>query len=347
MHDYDEEYDSSEYYSEDEDADGKKNPRLKKTANMLQLAFNMATRPNGVTLQEIEQEFNVKRRTAERMRDCLIYAFPNQIEELFINDGSNTKHWGFKTTGSMSPALSLTAEDILNLERLERTATSEQIKKGLQGTIGKLKILSKKTIGSVESQIESILRSEGYAVRQSPGFKVDINSLNKIRKAMEDSRPLLAKYHGKERKLIPLGIVYAEKTYLVARDKEKGDGIYYFFLHKLEHLRESLLETYKKEDFDLQAFVNQSFGVYQGEIMNVKLSFSPELADEASVYNFHPTQKGKFENDGSYTVSFKASGEREIMWHVFKWGKGCKILAPKKLKDEYKKYLKECIDNNK
>ena len=81
--------------------------------------------------------------------------------------------------------------------------------------------------------------------------------------------------------------------------------------------------------------------------MDVKISFAPDLAEEASVYNFHPTQKGKWEKDGSYTVTFKASGEREIMWHIFKWGKGCRIVAPKALKEKYKTYLTECLENNK
>ena len=77
----------------------------------------------------------------------------------------------------------------------------------------------------------------------------------------------------------------------------------------------------------------------------MKLSFCSDLAEEASKYNFHPTQKGKFEEDGSYTLTFKASGSKEIIWHVFKWGAGCKILAPKSLQTEYKRYLEENLKN--
>jgi predicted DNA-binding transcriptional regulator YafY len=88
-----------------------------------------------------------------------------------------------------------------------------------------------------------------------------------------------------------------------------------------------------------------SFGVYHGEILKVKLSFSPKLAQDAQNYNFHPTQKIKFEKDGSLTVSFRASGNREIIWNVFKWGKGCKIISPKSLINDYKLYLKENLDN--
>ena len=81
--------------------------------------------------------------------------------------------------------------------------------------------------------------------------------------------------------------------------------------------------------------------VYQGEIYDVKLKFIPEAAEDASNYNFHPTQKGKFEKDGSYTVSFSASGNKHIMWNLFKWGYAVEILAPAKLKKEYKNYIDE------
>ena len=82
-----------------------------------------------------------------------------------------------------------------------------------------------------------------------------------------------------------------------------------------------------------------------GKTDNKALFYHIELVDEASKFNFHPTQKGKFEKDGSYTLTFKASGSLEIIWHVFKWGSGCKILAPKSLQAEYKKYLEESLKN--
>ena len=47
--------------------------------------------------------------------------------------------------------------------------------------------------------------------------------------------------------------------------------------------------------------------------------------------------------DGTYTLTFRASGDKEIIWHVFRWGDGCKILAPKSLQNEYKQYLQDCL----
>ena len=218
------------------------------------------------------------------------------------------------------------------------------MKEELGKTVEKIKSFNRKHATSVENNIELFMQTEGYAVRQMPQYKINLETLEVIRDAVQHSKVVTGIYHDKKRTIEPLGMIYGEKIYLVAREKAKGDGIYNYLLHKFQDLKLTD-KNFDKGDFDLQAYTNLSFGVYHGEILDVKLSFTPELAEEASKFNFHPTQKGKFEKDGSYTLTFKASGSREIIWHVFKWGSGCKILAPKSLKDEYKKYLEENLRN--
>ena len=95
----------------------------------------------------------------------------------------------------------------------------------------------------------------------------------------------------------------------------------------------------------MQEYTNQSFGVYHDEILNVELLFSKELASDASEFNFHPTQELSQHKDGTLTVKFKASGIKEIIWHVFKWGDGCQIIAPVKLRNYYKEYLQRNLNN--
>ena len=164
------------------------------------------------------------------------------------------------------------------------------------------------------------------------------------KKAIKNNLKIKAKYHNKNRILEPLGLIYGEKTYLLAKEKAKGDGIYSYTLHKFENITLTK-EVFDRGEFDLQEYANRSFVVYQSEILDVKLSFSKELAKSASKYHFHPTQKIKEEKNGTLTVSFKASGSKEIIWHVFKWGAGCQIIAPQSLKAEYQKYLKDSLAN--
>lgn len=315
-------------------------PRYSRLSDIIDLATFMQASPMGVTINEIALRYNVSRRTAERMRDSLTAIFPT-VDEIECND--TQKHWGF-INYSISHLISFNAKEIGNLEQLSRRTTNTELKEELNKTIEKLKALNHKNKTSIEENIETYMKTEGYAVRQMPKFKIDIKILDTMRIALQQSKMVECTYHNKPRLLEPLGLIYGDKIYLVAREKTKGDEIYNYYLHTISDLKLTD-KTFDKADFNLQAYTNQSFGVYHGEILNVKLSFSPEIAQTAKTYNFHPTQKMKEENDGSLTVTFRASGDKEIIWHIFKWGAGCKILAPKFLQDEYKKYLQENINN--
>ena len=315
-------------------------PRYSRVSDILDLAIFMSSKLNGVTINEIAERYNVSRRTAERMRDSLTCIFP-QVDEIETDDPQ--KHWGF-INYSISQFVTFTPKEVANIEQCQRRTTNKEMKEELGKTVEKIKAFNRKQATSLENNIELYMQTEGYAVRQMPQYKISLNTLEIIRDAVQHSKVVTGIYHDKKRTIEPLGMIYGTKIYLVAREKAKGDGIYNYLLHKFQDLKLTD-KNFDRGDFDLQEYTNQSFGVYHGEILNVKLSFSPELAQEASQFNFHPTQKGKFEKDGSYTLTFKASGSKEIIWHVFKWGSGCKIVSPKSLKDEYKEYLKVSLNN--
>ena len=315
-------------------------PRYSRVSDILDLAVFMSSRLQGVTISEIAQRYNVSRRTAERMRDSLTCIFP-QIDEIETED--NQKHWGF-TNYSISQFINFTPKELVNLEQLQRRTTNHELKEELSKTIEKIKAFNRKTNNTVENNIELYLQTEGYAIRQMPQYKISVQTIDIIRNALQNSKMVEGIYHNKKRLIEPLGMIYGEKIYLVAKEKAKGDGIYNYLLHKFKALKLTD-KVFDKGDFNLQEYTNMSFGVYHGEILDVKLSFSPEIAPEAKEFNFHPTQKIKEEKDGSLTVSFKASGNKEIIWHVFRWGDGCKIISPKTLQTEYKKYLSDNLKN--
>ena len=315
-------------------------PRYSRVSDILDLAIFMSSKIQGVTINDIAERYNVSRRTAERMRDSLTCIFP-QIDEIETED--TLKHWGF-TNFSISNLISFTPKELANIEQFQRRTTNKEMKDELAKTVEKIKALSRKNLGSVENNIELFMQTEGYAVRQMPQYKISMATVEVMRQAMQTYKIVEGTYHDKTRFIEPLGLIYGEKIYLVAREKAKGDGIYNYLLHKFSDLKLTD-KSFDKGDFNLQNYTNQSFGVYHGEILNVELLFNKELANEASQYNLHPTQQGKWNNDGTYTVTFKASGSKEIIWHVFKWGPGCQIIAPQSLRDEYKKMLEECLAN--
>lgn len=315
-------------------------PRYSRVSDILDLAIFMSSKIQGVTINEIANRYNVSRRTAERMRDSLMNIFP-QIDEIEVV--GTHKHWGF-TNYSIAHMISFSSKEIGNIEQLQRRTTNKEMKYELGHTVEKMKSLNRKNIDIIQKNIDLYMQTEGYAVRQMPQHNIKLEVVEVVRDALQYSKTIRGIYHDKQRELEPLGLIYGEKIHLIAREKEKGDGIYNYLLHKFDDL--NLTDNlFDKGDFNLQEYTNTSFGVYHGEILDVELLFSAEASEDASKFNFHPTQTGKYNDDGTYSVKFKASGSREIIWHVFKWNKHCKIVAPQSLKDEYQQYLKECIDN--
>jgi predicted DNA-binding transcriptional regulator YafY len=93
------------------------------------------------------------------------------------------------------------------------------------------------------------------------------------------------------------------------------------------------------DDFDLKAYAERSFGVFQEKPEDVELCFAPSAAHDASAYLFHPTQSLVDEPDGSLTVRFHAGGLKQIAYHLMTWGPAVTILAPPALQDEMREQV--------
>jgi len=317
-----------------------KKPRYSRISDILDLAIFMQSKSLGITICDIMERYNVSRRTAERMRDSLLNIFPS-IDKIETND--TQKHWGF-VDYSIAPLININQEELLNLDNLIKQTPNKELKNQLKKTVEKLKVLKNKSNLSNEENLRFLMQSQGFAVRQAPQYKINFEYIEEIKNALIENKKLCGIYHNKNRILEPLGVIYGTKTYLIAYEKEKGKDTYTYALHKFKNLK-MINEKFKKYNFNLQEFANRSFGIYQGEILDVELEFSKSLAEKALNYHFHPTQKMKKQKDGTLLVSFKASGEREIIYNIFRWGEGCKIKKPESLKKAYKEYLEKVLEN--
>lgn len=320
-----------------------KNPRYSRITDLIELILFMQSRTQGVSINDIQERFGVRRRTAERMRNCLTDALP-QINVINIRD--KQKLWGF-TRGHLNELINFTPEEIANLENLKVLQEKQNFNeksKLLDDVVTKVKAFNRNSLFAFNDKIELLLQIEGYAVKQVPQDKVDIELLSKIREALIKPCKITAIYNNKEKVLSPYGIIYGEKIYLVAREEIKGPDPYMYLLHKLCNVQ-LINENFDKGEFDLQTYSERSFGVYQNEIFEVSLRFNPEIANEVLNYHFHPTQKMQTQDDGSVIVKFKASGSLEICWHLLKWGTDVQILSPKSLKNQYYNLLERILSN--
>ncbi|MDD3013465.1 MAG: WYL domain-containing protein [Candidatus Gastranaerophilales bacterium] len=322
--------------------------RYERVEDILKLALAMQTSYKGLSLNDIQENFSVSRRTAERMRDAVVRLFP-QIEE--VDTGSKIKRWTLRKH-SLAPMVSFTPEELAELENTKKKLEVDGLAskaETIDDVISKIKVLNKNELSSIETDLEALLEAEGYAIRQYPRFKIDKEVLSLIREAIKAFKIVKIEYQKGNNELQacnvhPYGVIYGEKHFLVAYNPERK-AIRLYNLTKIKSLK--ILDEYfdRDESFNLSEYSKNSFGVYQEEPLNVVLQFDKSVADDVKNFHFHPTQKMKDQKDGSVKVEFTAGGSLAICWHLFKWGKLVKIIKPASLKTIYKNLLTDATES--
>ena len=142
--------------------------RYEKADNLLQLALEMQAARGGLSLGDIQERFEVSRRTAIRMRDAVLRLFP-QAEE--VKTGERTKRVRIPT-GTLDRLIGFTADELADLnvaivvlrrDNLQEQATS------LEGLMAKLKAVMKPAMARrVEPDLEALLEAEHLAMRPGP-----------------------------------------------------------------------------------------------------------------------------------------------------------------------------------
>ena len=313
--------------------------RLIKTEQIIELAMMFQNSFQGLCIDDIREHFEVSRRTAERMKAVLFDMYPDRIETVERSD--KKKYWRF-AKGTMNTLITFSSDDFANLESLKKLSNDDNQIKQLDEVIAKVKALTpQKNMRALDTDIEAILESEGYAVKQYSRVKADVKYLEIIREALISFKKLSFTYNRKVT-VEPYGIIVGDKYYLLAKDNKK---LKLYIINKIKNLK--LLDEYfeRDVDFNLQEYCNNSFGIYQEEPYNVVLEFDKSVKEDILNYHFHPTQKIKELDNGNIEVKFKSGGKLAMCYEFFKWGTSVKIKKPTELREYYRDYLQYVIDN--
>ena len=314
--------------------------RLNKADDIIELGLMFQSSSCGISINDIAEKFECSRRSAERMKTVLFEKFPEKVEEVPSYD--RKKRWRFKK-GTMNCLISFSANDFANLEYLKNLSNNEGKKKEIDELVEKIKALTpQQNMTGLNNDISAILETEGVAVRQYSGVKVEPKTLEMLRNSMLAFRKIKFNYLEKEVTLNPYGIVISGKYYLVGFN-ENRKALRTYKIDKIKDLE--VLDEYfdKDEVFNLKDWCNNSFGIYQEEPLNIVLEFNKEVKEDVLNYHFHPTQKVKELKNGNVEVRFTSGGTYAICQELFKWGTNVKVKSPEDFKDYYKTYLSSVL----
>ncbi len=320
--------------------------RLNKTEQIIELAMMFQNSYCGLCIEDIEHHFECSRRSAERMKALLFDLFPEKVEE--VPTFEKKKRWRF-IKGTMNALISFTADDFANLEYLKGLSNDDNKRKELDELIAKIKALTpQKNLQSLDTDVSAIMESEGFAVRQYSGVNIEPKILEELRTSMLAFKKIQFDYPIKEEiktiTLNPYGLVIADKYYLVGYNEYVGD-LRQYRVNKISNL--TILDEYfeKDEKFSLTEYCKNSFSIYQEAPITITLEFDKSVAEAVLNYHFHPTQKMKQLENGNVQVKFTCGGKYAICHELFKWGGKVQIKKPVELKDYYKQYLSDVLNN--
>ena len=312
--------------------------RYEITDRVLQLALSMQGSRMGISLLDIEHEFRVSRRTAQRMRDAVLRNYP-QAEVL--EDNERRPRWRIPVAGIVTPG-ALTAGDIVDLE-----ATAKLLRqRNLRARASSLETIARKlraalpaaTQRRLEPDIEALLEAEGLAMRPGPRPVIRSEVIDTIRLAIKQGHEICVHYrslHSRRssgRRLQPYGFLLGKQHYLVGMSPDRHPGeARLFALGQIQRVGSLDRPFVRDKAFSLQKFAERSFGVFQEAPKEIVWRFAPAVALAVAEYVFHPSQSIEQQRDGSTIVRFRTGGLMEMCWHLYTWGANVEVLEPPEL----------------
>jgi predicted DNA-binding transcriptional regulator YafY len=320
-------------------------PRYKNAAEVLQLATTLQGSAFGLSMEQLLERFDVSRKTLERRLRAVGDAFPARLVAETRDDGR--KYW--RLSGGVNAGLvGIDATELAALEAAVGRAQRPDQEKALRDLADKVRALQAESKARLETDAEALLEGEGIATRPGPRPRIDLDVVEALREGLLGCLRVRIRYRGRikgdetTRVVHPYGFLFGGRHYLVAEDPAARELRMFALSNVLEA---EVLDGYfeRDEEFDLQAWAARSFGVYQEDPIDVVWRFSPEAADDAAEYQFHPSQETEREPDGSLLVRFRAGGLREMCWHAFEWRGQLQILEPPELREELTRMLEETL----
>ena len=307
--------------------------RYERLSDIARLAIRLQGLRGGMTIADIQREFDVSRRTAERLRDAVESAFgPLETVE---GEGRQLR-WRLQSP-SLRQLVRVSNDELaeLNLaaQSLQRAGLAERAE-ALNGLAAKLRAMAQpRSPDDLDAGLEILMNAEGLAMRAGPRPQLQDGVLALLREAIKTERVVALRYFGQSSKKLswqrvqPYGVLYGNRAFLVGMTAwAKGARLW-----RLANADEVRLtdDTFERDpNFDLRRYAKRSFGTYQERPVQVALRFAADVARDAAAFLFHPDQTVTENADGSLTVRFKAGGLSEMCWHLVTWQESVTVEQP-------------------
>jgi proteasome accessory factor B len=141
--------------------------------------------------------------------------------------------------------------------------------------------------------------------------------------------------------LLPYTLVFYRNALYIVGFSEKHGAVRTFAVERIGRAQVQGGTFEMPADLDAVLKLDQYFGIYSGSVEKVSVRITPEYKYALRDVILHPSQKARYEHDGSITLELLAAGKEDLFQWVLSQGEAVELLAPmgwvKELKEKIRK----------
>jgi predicted DNA-binding transcriptional regulator YafY len=288
----------------------------------------------GKTVAELAATLACTPRTVYRDLEALQAAgFPLTTE---MRD--NYSYWHILNPNRQQPPMAFSVPELMALY------LGKEMLKTYRGTIffDAIESLLDKISATLPAAVTDYLDRIERHVNAGPAPRKDYTRfgtvINQINRAIIDERKIRIVYYSMSRQaesrrvVHPYVLRHVEDTLYLIGWCELRKEIRTFAVDRIRSAEASEQRFALPAAFDLAAFLQDSFGIYRGDPVRVKIRFLNSVAGYIRERVWHPSQTIEAMDDGSLIFSATVAGIEEIGHWVMRWGAGAEVLEPEVLR---------------
>jgi len=201
---------------------------------------------------------------------------------------------------------------------------------------------------SLQGRISSLLQKKGVDAEEGQsrihiqavaGRSVPEHLFQDVMGALIGRQQLHIRYHGRrkddvsERAISPQRLTQYRNSWYLDAWCHKADGLRSFSLERISELK--LLDDVAKDvpERVMTGHYDSSYGIFSGPAEHTaKLKFTSEMSRWIAEEQWHPDQKGSYDEHGAWTLELPFSSARELVMDILRYGPEVKVESPEFLR---------------
>jgi predicted DNA-binding transcriptional regulator YafY len=208
---------------------------------------------------------------------------------------------------------------------------------------------AKAVLAKIEANLNPTLKAEIEKVKEPLKITIrsnyDFSKLSLIFKLIEQSllnkKSLRIEYESLEtglatRQVDPYSLIFRRHAWYLIGFCHLRNEIRIFRLNRIKKITLLDKSFERKPDFSLSTLFKDSWEIYQGEPVVVKIRFKGIGAKVVESGQHHPSEKISKLKDGSLIYEVKVNGIEEIARWILGFGENAEVIEPKELRERVK-----------